>query len=52
MNVLDGAQWLERYSVIILPALAVFEQVGIPLPAVPALKLNVPRRTQVLLFAR
>jgi membrane protein DedA with SNARE-associated domain len=33
----DGVQWLERYAVIILPALAVFEQVGIPLPAVPAL---------------
>lgn len=33
----DGVQWLERYSVIILPALAVFEQMGIPLPAVPAL---------------
>ena len=33
----DGVQWLERYSVIILPALAVFEQLGIPLPAVPAL---------------
>jgi len=32
-----GAEWLERYSVIILPALAVFEQMGIPLPAVPAL---------------
>jgi membrane protein DedA with SNARE-associated domain len=33
----DGVQWLERYSVIIVPALAVFEQLGIPLPAVPAL---------------
>jgi membrane protein DedA with SNARE-associated domain len=32
-----GAEWLARYSVIILPALAVFEQMGIPLPAVPAL---------------
>ena len=29
--------WLERYSVIILPALTVAEQLGIPLPAVPAL---------------
>ena len=29
--------WLERYSVILLPALAVAEQLGIPLPAVPAL---------------
>jgi membrane protein DedA with SNARE-associated domain len=34
---IDGARWLEQYSVIILPALAVLEQVGIPLPAVPAL---------------
>jgi len=34
---MDGLQWLERYSVIIVPALAVFEQLGIPLPAVPAL---------------
>jgi len=31
------AEWLGRYSVVILPALAVFEQMGIPLPAVPAL---------------
>jgi membrane protein DedA with SNARE-associated domain len=37
MNTLDVMSWLERYGVIILPALAVFEQVGIPLPAVPAL---------------
>ena len=29
--------WLEQYSVIILPALTVAEQLGIPLPAVPAL---------------
>jgi len=29
--------WLERYSVILLPVLAVAEQLGIPLPAVPAL---------------
>jgi membrane protein DedA with SNARE-associated domain len=36
-KVTDGVQWLERYSVIIVPALAVFEQLGIPLPAVPAL---------------
>jgi membrane protein DedA with SNARE-associated domain len=33
----DWVQWLERYSVLVVPALAVFEQVGIPLPAVPAL---------------
>jgi len=32
-----GAEWLQRYSIVILPALAVFEQMGIPLPAVPAL---------------
>jgi membrane protein DedA with SNARE-associated domain len=32
-----GVQWLERYSVVILPALVVAEQIGIPLPAVPAL---------------
>jgi membrane protein DedA with SNARE-associated domain len=37
MNMIDWVRWLERYSVIILPALAVFEQVGIPLPAVPAM---------------
>ena len=37
MNAADWVQWLERYSVVILPALAVFEQVGLPLPAVPAL---------------
>jgi membrane protein DedA with SNARE-associated domain len=37
MDMTNGVQWLERYSVIILPALAVFEQLGIPLPAVPAL---------------
>jgi membrane protein DedA with SNARE-associated domain len=29
--------WLERYSVFIVPALAVVEQLGIPVPAVPAL---------------
>jgi membrane protein DedA with SNARE-associated domain len=33
----DGAQWIEGYAVIIVPALAVFEQLGLPLPAVPAL---------------
>ena len=37
MSAGDWVQWLERYSVVILPALAVFEQVGLPLPAVPAL---------------
>jgi membrane protein DedA with SNARE-associated domain len=34
---LAGAAWLERYSVIVLPILVVAEQIGIPLPAVPAL---------------
>jgi membrane protein DedA with SNARE-associated domain len=37
MDVTTGVQWLERYGVIILPALAVFEQLGVPVPAVPAL---------------
>src|SRR5262245_52361674 len=34
---MDAAQLLGKYSVIILPVLVVAEQVGIPLPAVPAL---------------
>jgi membrane protein DedA with SNARE-associated domain len=33
----DSVHLLERYSVAILPVLVVAEQVGIPLPAVPAL---------------
>ena len=33
----DTLQALERYAVVILPALVVAEQIGIPLPAVPAL---------------
>ena len=37
MNPADSLQLLERYSVVILPALVVAEQIGIPLPAVPAL---------------
>jgi membrane protein DedA with SNARE-associated domain len=37
MNLADSVHLLERYSVVILPALVVAEQVGIPLPAVPAL---------------
>jgi membrane protein DedA with SNARE-associated domain len=37
MSPADGLQVLERYSVVILPALVVAEQVGVPLPAVPAL---------------
>jgi membrane protein DedA with SNARE-associated domain len=33
----DALHLVERYSVLILPALVVAEQIGIPLPAVPAL---------------
>src|SRR5947199_4612208 len=33
----DSLQMLERYSLVIIPALVVAEQFGIPLPAVPAL---------------
>jgi len=37
MSTTDSVQILERYSVVILPVLVVAEQVGVPLPAVPAL---------------
>jgi membrane protein DedA with SNARE-associated domain len=37
MDPADGLQLLERYSVVILPALVIAEQIGVPLPAVPAL---------------
>ena len=37
MDLPGGVEWLERYSVVLLPVLVVAEQVGIPLPAVPAL---------------
>jgi membrane protein DedA with SNARE-associated domain len=37
MDLPSGVAWLERYSVVFLPALVVAEQIGIPLPAVPAL---------------
>ncbi len=37
MNLADSVQLLERYSFVILPILVVAEQVGVPLPAVPAL---------------
>ena len=33
----DSLQVLERYGVVIPPALVVAEQIGVPLPAVPAL---------------
>ncbi len=36
MTLPDGVQLLERHSAIILPVLVVAEQIGIPLPAVPA----------------
>lgn len=37
MNAADSLHILERYSLVILPALVVAEQFGVPLPAVPAL---------------
>ena len=37
MNAADTLQALDQYAFVILPALLVAEQVGIPLPAVPAL---------------
>ena len=37
MSLAESLKLLEQYSVVILPALVVAEQVGIPLPAVPAL---------------
>lgn len=37
MGPADSLQVLERYSLVIIPALVVAEQIGIPLPAVPAL---------------
>jgi membrane protein DedA with SNARE-associated domain len=37
MNHADSLEFLEYYGVVILPALVVAEQIGIPLPAVPAL---------------
>ena len=37
MTVADSPQFLEHYGVVVLPALAIAEQVGIPIPAVPAL---------------
>jgi membrane protein DedA with SNARE-associated domain len=33
----DSLQFLEHYAVVLLPALVVAEQIGVPLPAVPAL---------------
>src|SRR4029450_7887734 len=37
MTPTDTLQVLERYAAVILPGLVVAEQIGIPLPAVPAL---------------
>jgi membrane protein DedA with SNARE-associated domain len=37
MNPADSLQVLEHYGLLILPALVIAEQIGVPLPAVPAL---------------
>jgi membrane protein DedA with SNARE-associated domain len=37
MSPADSLTFLEHYGVVILPALVVAEQIGVPLPAVPAL---------------
>src|SRR5206468_10465847 len=37
MGLAESLQLFERYSVVILPVLVIAEQVGVPLPAVPAL---------------
>src|SRR5262245_24053706 len=37
MGAADSLQLLEQYAVVILPILVVAEQIGVPLPAVPAL---------------
>ena len=37
MSPTDSLQILEQYAVVILPVLVVAEQIGVPLPAVPAL---------------
>jgi membrane protein DedA with SNARE-associated domain/rhodanese-related sulfurtransferase len=37
MSPADSLQFLDHYGVLILPALTVAEQMGVPLPAVPAL---------------
>ena len=37
MDLSGSVEWLQRYAVVILPVLVVAEQIGIPLPAVPAL---------------
>src|SRR5258708_16270508 len=37
MNPADSLQVLEHYGIVIVPALVVAEQFGVPLPAVPAL---------------
>ena len=37
MSATDSLQFFENYGLVILPALAVAEQIGIPIPAVPAL---------------
>ncbi len=37
MSLADSSKFLEHYGIVILPALTIAEQIGIPLPAVPAL---------------
>jgi hypothetical protein len=37
VGVTESVAWLERYSAVILPVLVVAKQIGVPLPAVPAL---------------
>jgi membrane protein DedA with SNARE-associated domain len=37
MSLADSPKFLEHYGIVILPALTIAEQIGIPLPAVPAL---------------
>jgi len=37
MSPADSLEFIERYSVVLLPVLTVTEQIGVPLPAVPAL---------------
>jgi hypothetical protein len=37
MSPVENLEFFEHYGIFILPALTVAEQIGIPLPAVPAL---------------
>jgi hypothetical protein len=44
MDLADSVPLLEKYSAVILPVLVVAEQLGIPLPAVPASLRSAPSR--------